>query len=150
FATFAVLLAFSVPAHAAPADVDVLHYDVRLDVPLGEAISEGVETIRFRMPDESAGAVTFDAAGLWIESVREGRGPLRFAHEGERLKVLWTKPPRPGERRTIEVRYRFHAGRGLRTTADQAFTVFNTWGWMVVGRDPGGAGPPTRTPSHTA
>ena len=137
FATFAFLLALGVTAGAAPGDVDVLHYDVRLDVPLGEAISEGVETIRFGMPREGAGEVAFDAAGLWIESVREGRGPLRFAQEGERLKVLWTKPPRPGERRTIEVRYRFHAGRGLRTTADQAFTVFNTWGWMVARSDPG-------------
>jgi aminopeptidase N len=136
-AIFALAAAgLAVPTPAAAAGVDVLHYDVRLDVPLGDATSEGVETIRFRMPRENADEAAFDAAALSIESVREGRAPVPFVHEGERLKVRWAKA-RPGEVHTIEVRYRFHAGRGLRTTADQAFTVFNTWGWMVARSDPG-------------
>ena len=131
------IFGLAVPAHAAAPGLDVLHYDVRLDVPLGEAITQGVETIRLRLPADGRGEAVFDAAGLMVESVREGARPLLFEHEGERLTVRWKQPPPPGNVRTIEVRYRFHSGRGLRTTADQAFTVFTTWGWMVCRSDPG-------------
>jgi aminopeptidase N len=133
----ACLFGLAVPAGAAAPGPDVLHYDVRLDVPLGDAITPGVETIRLRLPADGRGEAVFEAAGLMIESVREGRRPLPFAHEGEQLTVRWKEPPRPGEVRTIEVRYRLQAGRGLRTTADQAFTVFTTWGWMVCRSDSG-------------
>jgi len=131
------ILGLAVPAQAAAPGLDVLHYDVRLDVPLGDAITQGVETIRFRMPADGLGLAAFDAAGLMIESIREGSHPLPFEYDGERLTVRWKQPPSPGDVRTIEVRYRFHSGRGLRTTGDQAFTVFTTWGWMVCRSDPG-------------
>jgi aminopeptidase N len=133
----ACLLGLAGPARAAAPTADVLHYDVRLEVPLGEAITQGVETIRLRLPADGLGRAVFDAAGLMIESVSEGRRPLTFAHEGEQLEVRWKQAPPAGAVRTIEVRYRLHAGRGLRTTADQAFTVFTTWGWMVSRSDPG-------------
>ncbi|HET6897790.1 MAG TPA: M1 family aminopeptidase [Vicinamibacteria bacterium] len=131
------LLALAAPVGAATSDLDVLHYDVRLEVPLGEAITRGVETIRLRVGTDGADEVAFDAAGLLIDSITERAMDLPFEHEGERLKVRWKRRAHPGEVRTIEVRYRFHAGRGLRTTSDQAFTVFTTWGWMVAQSDPG-------------
>ena len=131
------LLTLAVPAGAAASDMDVLHYDVRLEVPLEEATTQGVETIRLRVAPGGLDEVVFDAAGLLIDSITEGHVALPFAHEGERLTVRWKRRARPGEVRTIDVRYRFHSGRGLRTTSDQAFTVFNTWGWMVSRSDPG-------------
>jgi len=132
-----VLLALASPAGAASADMDVLHYDVRLEVPLGEAITQGAETIRLRVGPGGVDEVVFDAAGLLIDSITEGHVALPFAYEGERLSVRWKRRARTGEVRTIDVRYRFHSGRGLRTTSDQAFTVFTTWGWMVSQSDPG-------------
>ncbi|HZM49473.1 MAG TPA: M1 family aminopeptidase [Vicinamibacteria bacterium] len=131
------LLTLAAPAGAAASDMDVLHYDVRLEVPLEEATTQGVETIRLRVAPGGLDEVVFDAAGLLIDSITEGHVALPFAHEGERLTVRWKRRARPGEVRTIDVRYRFHSGRGLRTTSDQAFTVFNTWGWMVSRSDPG-------------
>ena len=131
------LLTLAVPAGAAASDMDVLHYDVRLEVPLEEATTQGVETIRLRVAPGGLDEVVFDAARLLIDSITEGHVALPFAHEGERLTVRWKRRARPGEVRTIDVRYRFHSGRGLRTTSDQAFTVFTTWGWMVSQSDPG-------------
>ena len=131
------LLALAPAGQAIGADSDVLHYDVRLEVPLGDAITRGSETIRLRVAAEGVDEVAFDAAGLLIDSITDGRTPLAFAHEGESLKVRWKRRAHPGEVRTIDVRYRFHSGRGLRTTSDQAFTVFTTWGWMVCRSDPG-------------
>jgi aminopeptidase N len=133
----ACLFGLAAPAGAAAADSDVLHYDVRLAVPPGDAITQGVETIRLRVQPGGVDEVAFDAAGLLIDSIREGRESLPFATEGEQVKVRWKRRARPGEVRTIEVRYRLHSGRGLRTTADQAFTVFTTWGWMVCRSGPG-------------
>src|ERR1044072_8987196 len=123
------LLALAAPAGAATSDMDVLHYDVRLEVPRGEAVGQGAETIRLRVAPDGLDAVEFDAAGLLVDSVAEGRVGLPLAREGERLTVRWKRRARPGDVRTIDVRYRFHSGRGLRTTSDQAFTVFTTWGW---------------------
>jgi aminopeptidase N len=131
------LLVGAAPAGRVNSVMDVLHYDVRLEVPRGEASVPGVETIRLRVGPDGADEVVFDAAGLRIDAVSERHAPLPFAHEGERLTVRWKRRARPGEVRTIEVRYRFRSGRGLRTTADQAFTVFTTWGWMVSRSDPG-------------
>ena len=56
-----VLLALASPAGAASADMDVLHYDVRLEVPRGEAITQGAETIRLRVGPGGVDEVLFDA-----------------------------------------------------------------------------------------
>ena len=85
----AALLALAASARAAAPGADVLHYDVRLEVPLGEAISQGAETIRLRVTPDGMDEVVFDAAGLLIDSISEGRVALPFALEGERLKVGW-------------------------------------------------------------
>jgi aminopeptidase N len=122
---------------AEPPDVAVEHYDLRLEVPSGaEATAPAVERIRFRALRAGTQEIAFDAASLAIDSIAEGRRPLTFVHESERLVVRLAPATRAGETRTIEVRYRLHAGRGLRVTPDHGFTVFNTWGWMVCRSDP--------------
>jgi aminopeptidase N len=128
------------PARGADAgDIDVLHYDVRFEIPSSaETETGGRETIRLRTIRGGAEEAALDAASsLTIEAVTEHGRPLRFEHKDERLHVLWPRPARAGEVRTIDVRYRLRAGRGLRVTPEEAFTVFNTWGWMVARTESG-------------
>jgi aminopeptidase N len=138
----AALLACALARFAAAAeapDVDVLHYDVRLEVPpSAEASVAGTEIIRVRVLRDGLDAVSFDAAPtITVEAVTEGGRPLAFEQGDERLQVRWARRPKRGEVHRLQIRYRMKPGRGLRVTPDHAFTVFNTWGWMVARSDPG-------------
>jgi aminopeptidase N len=136
---FSLAGAIAAPAASEPPDFDVLHYDVRLEVPpAADSSVPGVETIRFRaLRDLTFGAV-FDAAStVTVESVTEGRTKLTFEQRDDRLHVHWPRVPRAGDVRNLQIRYRMRPGRGLRVTPDHAYTVFTTWGWMVARSDPG-------------
>ena len=137
-------LAGAAPAAPAPsgqptAEVDVLHYDVRLEIPpTAESTVSGAETIRFRALRDLVDGAFFDAAStITVQSVTEGRTALEFRQTEGRLHVLWPRAPRAREERRLQIRYQMRPGRGLRVTADHAFTVFTTWGWMVARSDPG-------------
>ena len=126
-------------ASAEAPEIDVLHYDVRLEVPpAAESSVAGVETIRVRVLRDGLDSASFDAAStLTVDGVADGGRPLAFEHRDERLQIRWPRAARRGDVRRLQVRYRMRPGRGLRVTPDLAFTVFNTWGWMVARSDPG-------------
>jgi aminopeptidase N len=141
-AAAAALLVFALAGRAGtaePPDADVLHYDVRLEIPpTAESSVAGTETIRVRILGDALDSVSFDTAStVTVDAVTEGGRPLTFEQRDERLHVRWPRAARRGEVRRLQIQYRMRPGHGLRVTPEHAFTVFNTWGWMVARSDPG-------------
>src|SRR5215210_1818769 len=93
---------------AEPPEVDVLHYDVRLEVPpSAESSVAGAETIRFRILRDALDSVSFDAATtVTVEAVTDGHRPVPFEQRDERLHVRWPRPARRGEVRRLQIGYR--------------------------------------------
>src|SRR5450432_1421031 len=119
-AVVALLLAVGGAAGTDAQDIEILHYDLRLEVPgAADATTPASETIRFRSVRDGVDEMAFDAAGLTIEAVDEGGHALTFTHEDERLRIHLSRTTHARELRTIGVRYRLHPGRGLRVTPDQ-------------------------------
>ena len=86
-------------------DFHVRHYRVELDVDLerkelcGRALLT-VESLRDGLMD-----LALDAAEMRFESVRSGRRALRYAPEGERLRIHLPRALRAAERISFEVTY---------------------------------------------
>lgn len=102
-------------------------YELELAIDFGQGTIAGVETVVLR----GGGAVELAAADLTISEVTLNGAALPFEHaEG---KVRFSVPE--GETR-VGIRYSGKPARGLRISADQAFTAFHTNHWMVCDIDP--------------
>jgi aminopeptidase N len=118
-----------VAAALLAAALDVLAYDVRLELRPSESALRGRETIRLARP--TAGPVTFDAASLRIATVRSRGRELRFEQVGDELRVEL-----PAGTRDLSVDYTAAAGPGLKIAAEGSWGAYHTWRWMVARKDP--------------
>jgi aminopeptidase N len=124
------------PTRAELRAIDVLHYELALDVAPDAGTIAGEETIRFAVRDGGLAFATFDAEGLQIDAASESGRPLRVEHEGRALSVALDPPGRAGQTRTIRLRYHARPASGLKLAPGSAYTAFNTWCWMVARTDP--------------
>lgn len=137
FATTALLLYFLSPAQVIRAQekllpVDVLHYDVSLQLDIAKKVISGSVTIRFLAQAEAMSLVEFDCGDLVIDAVREGATQAKFSVDKRRLKIS-LRTTKPGQKREVKIDYHGSPKYGLRFFPDrkQAYTLFSTSQWMV-------------------
>lgn len=120
------LLAIAAPASAqrAPSPaLDVLHYDLVLDLPDSGGTIDGRATLTVARADAGARELALDLAGLRVDSVLVDGRPAPFRRVGGTLDVS-LPPARAGARDTLAVTVRYDGapGDGL---------VFTREGWGV-------------------
>src|SRR6266481_3730121 len=106
------LLAGGLPAGPAAADsyprqtaVDVLHYDVAVELRDGSDLLAGTTRVRFEALREGVDRLQLDLEGLTVEAASSGERPRPFRHESGRLEVELERPLARGEIGVVEVRY---------------------------------------------
>jgi aminopeptidase N len=106
------------------------NYDVSVHLDLAKQRLIGEAGIRFHSrADTAISALEFDAGSLEITSVLEGQTSQPFERDRRLLIVVLTNPIRPGESRTITVRYQAGPAPGLKFFPDQVYTSV-TSDWM--------------------
>jgi len=86
--------------------LDVLHYDLHVDLEApGDEIA-GFARIQIRMRRDAVSSITLDLEEMRVESVAVGGAARPFTHAGGRLVFDLDRSYRGGETATIEVRYR--------------------------------------------
>lgn len=93
--------------------IDVLDYSFALTLSDDSDRIEGEAAVRLRFARDGISTLELDLVaespgtgrGMRVSEVRDDAGPLRFVHEGERLKVDLGRAGRAGDGRRIAVRY---------------------------------------------
>jgi aminopeptidase N len=128
------LVSAQTPPVTPPAGTafDVDHYAVALTLDVGGGGITGTERIELTVRDATTELV-FDCGALVVDSVTSG-GALRFDQRGRQLIVSLPASARPGEPRSLEIRYHGAPRNGLTLNAAraQAYTTFSTSQWMVA------------------
>jgi len=114
------LLAGGLPVGPAAADsyprqtaVDVLHYDVAVELQDGSDLLAGTTRVRFESRRDGVDRLRLDFEGLTVEAASSGGQPRPFRHEGGRLEVELERPLARGEIGVVEVRYHGRPEGGL-------------------------------------
>ncbi len=108
----------------------VEHYEVTLQPDLAARTLAGEVSIRFHSRIDRLSALEFDAGSLEIGSVTEGGAAQYTERRGALLIVVLSKPVNSGEQRTVTIRYRAPAGKGLVFFPGQVYGAFSTSDWM--------------------
>jgi aminopeptidase N len=104
-------------------------YEVELSVDFAEGTIEGVETVVLR----GGGSVDLAAAELTVREVSLDGTALAFGQAEGRVRFA---VPASGGKTRVRLRYDGKPTKGLRISAEQAFTAFHTDHWMVCDIDP--------------
>jgi aminopeptidase N len=94
------------------AGVDVLHYDISLDLPASGKLVSGRTGIVVEAVAAPLSTLPLDFAALTVDSVRAGGTAAPFRHEGGRLEVS-LPPLAPGARTEVVVWYHGEPEDGL-------------------------------------
>jgi aminopeptidase N len=86
--------------------LDVLHYDLHVDLEAPGDEIKGVTRIEIQMRRDGVSGITLDLEEMRVESVAVGGTARPFTHGGGRLAFDVDRPYRSGETATVEVRYR--------------------------------------------
>ncbi len=86
--------------------VDILHYDIHLDVTdyFGQSITAAT-TVSYKALVPDVGRIVLDLLDLTVDSVVSPDGPLSFVHDGQFLEVLFAVTPVVDEERELTVYY---------------------------------------------
>src|SRR5437867_5034132 len=102
-------------AAAASADtylrqeaVDVLHYDIAVELEGRLDALAGTVRLDVRMRRDGVSAMRLDLADMKVESVRVGGTARSFTHREGRLEFDFDRPYKKGEIAAVEVRYSGH------------------------------------------
>lgn len=118
-------------ANYTASDVDVIHYDARIEPDISAKTIKGTVVIKFVTARDE---VVFDCGELAIDSVQHKQAPLKFSVKDRRLRIEL-----PGKSvREIEIEYHGTPRFGIRFFPDrnQVHTIFSTSQWMVCVDDP--------------
>jgi aminopeptidase N len=126
----ALLLVLLFHAGSAFGAVHAAGYDVELEIDFAQQTIAGSETIALR----GAGVAELSSADMTVSEMTLDGVALPFEQAGELLR--FTIPETGADARNVRLRYSGKPKRGLRITADQAFTAFHTNHWMVCDPDP--------------
>lgn len=136
-----LLLALVSPAFAAdkanPDDeraVDVLHYDVSLNLDFERQAIAATTKIEFRARRRTSEA-RFSGTGLSLDKVSMAGQVLQFDNDGSRLTIHLSRALARGERATISFESHGNPGRGLEFDGQLAYTNYWTCEWMVCAQD---------------
>jgi aminopeptidase N len=105
------LPAVAVDGYERRREVDVLHYEISLDLPDSGRSIRGRTEILFEAV-VALDSLALDFGGLEVDSVRVDGRTAAFRHEGERL-VIETPPTKAGARREAAVWYHGSPSDGL-------------------------------------
>jgi aminopeptidase N len=119
-----------------PRPYAVDHYDVSIAPDLAAQVVTGQETLRYHTSMDQMDAMELDAGALEVISVVENGAAQWFERKGALLMVVLAEPAHAGEQRTLTIRYRAKAGKGLVFFPDQVYTSFFTSDWMVTNDQP--------------
>lgn len=124
------------PALPLPRPYTVDHYDVSLTPDLAAQVVAGQETLHYHTSMDRMAAMELDAGALEVTSVLENDTAQWFERKGTLLVVVLAEPAHAGEQRTLTIRYRARAAKGLVFFPDQVYTSFFTSDWMVANDRP--------------
>ncbi|PYV09569.1 MAG: hypothetical protein DMG07_22935 [Acidobacteria bacterium] len=88
--------------------VDVLHYDIAVELEGRLDALAGTVRLDVRMRRDGVSAMRLDLADMKVESVRVGRTARPFTHRDGRLEFDFDRPYKKGEIAAVEVRYSGH------------------------------------------
>lgn len=109
---------------AAEPGIDVLHYDIALDLPDSGRRIQGRVTLAVRRTAR-VDTLRLDLVGLGVDSVLVGGAPVRFARDS--LSIGVPLPPGAGDTLAVTVRYGGEPADGLIIRSD------SSWGWTAFG-----------------
>lgn len=137
FALAATVVLSGAIASAAPppGPVDVLHYDVSIDVNLETHEIEGRTAIDLRARTAGQDRLQFSANSLQIESVTLGGRPLAATMKDDALVVDLPRPLRAGERAKVGFTYKGQAARGLTFNGASVYSGYFACDWMICNLD---------------
>ncbi len=114
---FLVLLGATPPLHAdepfaRSRDYDLEHSRIalRFDLDQKKVIGDVTHTLTILRDTQS---ITFDSAGLQIQSVTLNKVAATFETSEDKLRVVLSKPAKPGEKFTVEIKYQGKPAKGL-------------------------------------
>src|SRR6266571_6353490 len=114
------LLALGLPAGPAAADsyprqtaLDVLHYDVAVELRDGSDLLAGTTRVRFEARTDGVDRLRLDLEGLTVDAVSAGGRSRPFRHENGRLEVELERPLARDEIGVVEVQYHGRPEGGL-------------------------------------
>jgi len=121
------------PAAAAPPlprTFVVEHYEATITPDLAAQRLAGEVSIRFHSRAGRIGVIDLDAGSLEIAAVTDSGVAQYTERKGTLLIVVLGKPADEGEARTIAIRYRAAAAKGLVFYPGQVYTSFFTSDWL--------------------
>jgi aminopeptidase N len=140
-ATGLLLLACLSPACAGdkqdPIDeraVDVLHYDVALNLDFDRSALTATTKIEF-LARRPTSEIWFSGTGLSLDKVSLAGRVLQFDNDGSRLTIRFPRALEQGERAVITVQYHGETRRGLVFDRRLAYTNYWACDWMICALD---------------
>jgi aminopeptidase N len=132
----AVVLCGSIAAAASPpGPIDVLHYDVSIDINFDTHEIEGRTAIDLRARSAGQDRLQFSANSLRIESVTLGDRPLTAIMKDGALVVDLPRPLRAGERAKVTFTYKGPSARGLVFNGASVYAGYFACDWMICNLD---------------
>ncbi|MGQ0554315.1 MAG: M1 family aminopeptidase [Planctomycetota bacterium] len=103
------------PVESREPLVDILHYDISVDIDHRAGQVQGFVEIRFAaLPGEPVRQIELDAVELSVEGVSDDSGrDLAFSVQPGRLLITLARPLPPGEQAVVGIRYTCYPRRGL-------------------------------------
>jgi aminopeptidase N len=104
-------------------DIDILHYTFRLTLSdsTDEIVGETTVDLRFLRPGVSEFALDLvkatpenEGRGMTVSALTSDRGPVRYEHDCDRIRLLLPAPPEAGQRTRFKISYRGLPAAGLR------------------------------------
>lgn len=139
---YSLLLLFLVPLTSAlhaqqrRATIDIIHYEVDLDLDFDTKEIAGDEKITAICLDEGMGSCTLDAKEIAVDHLTVDAVPSRSRIDEQGLVISLPHTMRHGDTFIIALRYRARPTSGLKFDIDQVYTAFHTERWLVSNADP--------------
>ncbi len=97
---------------ARTKDYDLEHSRIalRFDLDQKKVIGDVIHTLTILRDSQR---ITFDSAGLQIQSVTVNKAAATFESADDKLRIALAKPAKPGEKFTVEIRYEAKPSKGL-------------------------------------
>ena len=129
---WALIFLFAAFAFGQTDSFDVLDYKAQIEPDMANKSVRGKVAIRFISSANNLTEIRLNAGVLAIESVREGKTPLKFEKKDSLLLITLVRPARLNEKRLIEIKYQGTPRSGIRffPEQNQIYTLFSTSQWM--------------------
>jgi aminopeptidase N len=132
---FGIAAAHAQPRAARP-NIEIVGYDVTLDLDFDRKEIRGSEMIAARMLTDGDTSIALDAVEIHPDQVAVDGHERPFTIDGGKLRISLPGPALKGHARTIAINYRARPTLGLKFDIDQVYTAFHTERWMACNADP--------------